>query len=310
MDSITSLPGLQGGAGVGLVSSAISSREQEFTLEVLPGGLIVRRPGACGGDNFNLDASKRGNVRGFSAKSRRRCVDRLMRVDWQGLASSKQAKQARAYFVTLTYPDIDLGGFDVWKGHLDVFLKRLERAFPVEGVFWKLEPQPQRTQESGRFVPHYHVLVAFSGPVDKRVFRRWLSQAWFEIVGSNDPKHLKAGTQAAVVWGKPGRLMAYLSKYIGKEFESTQEITGRVWGERGKLPDGQAQACVLTEAQAVEVMRRLRAWGKRSRYLRSVGRRNNLYYVTEGARAGPLGFIAFGVGAWILQGLDANLYQV
>ena len=79
---------------------------------------------------------------------------------------------------------------------------------------------------------------------------------------------------------------------------------GACGGTWGKLPQGESSVGVLSEADAVEVMRRLRRWGKRSRYLRGVGRRNNLYYITQGERTGPLGFAACGVGASILRGVD------
>lgn len=81
--------------------------------------------------------------------------------------------------VALTYPaDFPYDG-KIVKRDLDVMRKRVARRGMA--ALWVLEFQ-------GRGAPHMHVLV--KGKVNKQ----WLSRAWYEIVGSGDEKHLRAGT--------------------------------------------------------------------------------------------------------------------
>ncbi len=156
----------------------------------------------------------------------------------------------RLWFVTLTYPSTWPADPKIWKKHLQTLQKRLRRAFGPMAVIWKLEPQR-------RGAPHFHLLILVPPSfVDglaivvrrhraKRIvtewrggqlsqFRSWLSQSWFEVVGSGDEKHLRAGTNCEPLeaWRK---VISYASKYLGKScaFEtsggSTQTV-GRFWG--------------------------------------------------------------------------------
>jgi hypothetical protein len=153
-------------------------------------------------------------------------------------------------FITLTYPRAYSQDWQEWKRDLDVFLKRFMRRYPKATVLWKIELQR-------RGAPHYHLIV-WGVPF---VPHKWVALAWFEIVGSNDPKHLVAGVQVKGVKGDRAAVY-YLCKYIAKAGPGAGAIAlGRVWGFRGKrnLP-----ICVSHHYVDVlvfyEVRRVLRAW--------------------------------------------------
>jgi hypothetical protein len=133
----------------------------------------------------------------------------LWKTDLSGL-------EGRANFVTLTYPANWPPSAPEWKAHLDAFDKRFHRKYPDGHYYWKLEPQK-------RGAPHFHLLVF--GP--ERIDRKWLKDAWFEIVGSNDVHHWHFGAyeQKLKSWKQVG---AYCSKYCAKTIEDDS------WGEPGR----------------------------------------------------------------------------
>lgn len=157
--------------------------------------------------------SSRGAVTGFSRKSRNRLL--------QKLAMLKRSELP--LFVTLTYP----GTFPVdpkdWKRHIDTFSKRFCRRFPNAGFIWKLEPQK-------RGAPHFHLLAWDSSltPVEFYAYlKNWIKTAWYEVVGSGDERHLRAGTGVEIVRSFQG-VMYYASKYMSKA------VDGEVWGHPGR----------------------------------------------------------------------------
>lgn len=85
---------------------------------------------------------------------------------------------------TVTYPNDFPRDGRVIKKHIDSLGKRLAR----KGIdlLWVME-----FQERG--AGHFHIFT--TQPVD----RQWIAKAWYEIVGSGDPKHLKAGTSVQYI---------------------------------------------------------------------------------------------------------------
>ncbi|MCI0549670.1 MAG: hypothetical protein L0287_01810 [Anaerolineae bacterium] len=81
---------------------------------------------------------------------------------------------------------------------------------------------------------HYHFLSTHF------INRSWLARAWYQIVGSNNPDHLEAGTQIDFLrcgHGKRRQLIAYAVKYAVK-LEQKQVpagflLPGRFWGVVG-----------------------------------------------------------------------------
>jgi hypothetical protein len=111
------------------------------------------------------------------------------------------------------------------KKDLHVFRKRFERAWGAFGMFWKIEPQK-------RGAPHFHLLVRFVGQIELKALRIWMSENWYEVVGSGDVKHLLAGTRVEQVNSWNG-VMVYAAKYMGKECYAEAggwNLPGRWWG--------------------------------------------------------------------------------
>jgi hypothetical protein len=62
----------------------------------------------------------------------------------------------------------------------------------------------------------------------------WLASAWYEIVGSGDEKHLRAGTEVRRV-RRFRSVIAYASKYLAKEQGPDEaRADGRMWGIVGR----------------------------------------------------------------------------
>lgn len=59
--------------------------------------------------------------------------------------------------------------------------------------------------------------------------KEWVSMTWFQVVGSCDRRHLKAGTRVEQVKSREG-VMYYASKYVCKADASTVGAAGRFWG--------------------------------------------------------------------------------
>jgi hypothetical protein len=141
-------------------------------------------------------------------------------------------------FVTLTYPGEWPGDPVRWKRDLETWLHRLRRAHPEAWAVWRLEPQK-------RGAPHYHLLVFGLATLPKE----WLSETWFEVVGSGDERHLRAGTQVQRVesWR---RVIGYAAKYLAKEIcelpATWQAGVGRWWGVHNRK-------CARREAMQIEL---------------------------------------------------------
>lgn len=191
-------------------------------------------------------SATRSRITGFSKASRRRLL-RLI---------AKLRKDALPWFVTLTYPRSYSQNPRRWKRDLKVWAARLRRKYASASFIWRLEFQH-------RGAPHYHLLV-YNIPDSIRRFREWLSQSWYEAVGSDDMKHLKAGTNAQLMRSQRG-VMWYASKELGKVSQAilTEEYSdgvGRWWGAyfRKDLPWARQIQLEVSEKDAYEIMRLMR----------------------------------------------------
>jgi hypothetical protein len=305
-------PEAQGGSSEGpgadgLVNGRISARgsqtEQDEGLyrtkphpeEDTPVAVATAKPGGVSVGKQDKTAVrkppqvKRDVITGRSSESRRRLMENLSAIDMSAFASErKDARFCRSAFVTLTYPadfpgrwenEEDLEGWEPgWKAakaHLRAWKERLGRHedFAFSWAAWVEEYQ-------ARGAVHFHVILVFKNPVDLKSFRPWLSEAWYEIVDSEDPKHLKAGTQAVAVHLSQGvgSLMGYLAGEMGKIKQTrpvdprTGELipTGRTWGFWGKdaIPfETLATISFWTWEAWSEFKRRVSKHFEKSRYL-------------------------------------------
>ncbi len=236
---------------------------------------------------------RRGLVTRFTEASRKRLLELLakLRVVLEG-----------AFFVTLTYPGSYSPDPRQWKRDLDVFLKRLRRAFPDVGGIWRLEFQ-------SRGAPHYHLLV-FGAGLHLLIFRQWVRDNWYAVVGSGDERHLRAGTQVDLIKSRK-HAFSYASKYAAKVHEEsvppyldieTGELIypGRYWGRFGELDTSTALVITMSVEQLVElrrlVARLLKARGSRFARRLKRGGMPHKRGLRSLRRKDPLGFSVFGVG--------------
>jgi len=192
--------------------------------------------------------ARRGAVTIFSKASRRRLLRLLAKLD----------QKDRPIFGTITYPDEfpeGIEGQKKIKRDLDNLGKRFRRKFP-NGVFiWKLEYVARKSGENaGKVAPHFHLLIWGASFAD---LKAWLSKAWYQVVGSEDEKHLRAGVRVEYLRSWRG-VMYYASKYIAKIDEaSVPEGAGRFWGVVGRdyLPLSGVVVIALTALQAIKATR-------------------------------------------------------
>lgn len=194
-----------------------------------------------------IGGGKRGVIKGFSDESRRRLMQAIATV---------RMDATLPLFVTLTYPERFPEPKQA-KRHLDIFLKRLKRAFPAHGSIWKLEPQE-------RGAPHFHFLT---WGVELVELREFVPGAWYEIAGGGDIKHLRwhrgeyRDNQHCVQAVRSWRgVWSYASKYLGKTFEVAgwaDKWTGRYWNMAGRdnIPFGEVRQVEIKLSEANKIMR-------------------------------------------------------
>ncbi len=212
------------------------------------------------------DRLARGRIREWSGRSRARMLYRLATIDWDSLGGIPE-------MVTLTYPRAFPCDGDTAKGHLQALRKRYERQFgKIEGAAWKLEFQR-------RGAPHFHLLMYRPVGVGWLDWAKWLGQAWYEVVGSGDPRHLAAGVgvdnQTYRRAGKKSnarRIAWYFAKHAAPGLDDggskayQNEVPagfrgpGRFWGVWGSVSTEQTIA--LDPADAHDLARLIRSYRK------------------------------------------------
>jgi hypothetical protein len=151
----------------------------------------------------------RSEIGHFSARARKRLAFVAANTDAEFVT-----------MITLTYPrEFETDGKEV-KRHLNLFLKRFARRYEHE-YLWFLEFQI-------RGAPHYHIL---STRLDMAIDKYWLSSAWYEIVGSQDVKHLLAGTRVERLRKTGARYaVKYAYKMRQKSVPTEYQNVGRFYG--------------------------------------------------------------------------------
>lgn len=201
-----------------------------YSLRISLGGQLVELKRKLGKKPDDLGKSKGDVIDGFSRESRNRFIKLLLSIDYEKMGSP--------FFYTLTYPGAFSNDPRTWKKNLDTFIKRLRREYPDLCGTWRLEPQK-------RGAPHFSGFLWGCDDLGTQNGKGWFSRAWFEVVGSGDEKHLRAGTGIMRVPDDEGerlKLMMYQAKYQTKAEKGgvKQEFdfpVGRYWGlfERKKL---------------------------------------------------------------------------
>lgn len=210
--------------------------------------------------------ARRGVCVGFGKRPRRRMMEALAKI----------RNVVGGHFLTLTFPDAvwqyfsadDQGGMAHYaKEKLHALEKRLTARFPAVGGIWRLEFQDRKSGALlGTFVPHFHILAFGIEGAHLALLQRWLSDVWFDVVGSGDEKHLRAGTNCRELSSRR-HAAAYVSKYVGKE-ESDEYAAGRRWGTFGLLDQSGSLTVDLSIDQLVQFKRLVRRWlrSRKSRF--------------------------------------------
>lgn len=202
-------------------------------------------------DSLLLSGGTRKKITRFSPRSRKNLLKQLFSLS--------------AYpnlFCTLTYPKIYPASSDEWKRHLDNFTRELRRQFKKAWFFWKLEPQK-------RGAPHYHLIGDLGEPISIVLFRKWLAEIWYRVCGTNNIKHLQAGTQADYLTDSLGKIKSYVCKYVAKvdlaENYPEWANPGRFWGKIGErnMPAKLVNIVQLSFNEYKILKRFLRRWIKR-----------------------------------------------
>lgn len=228
---------------------------------------------------------KRGVITELSDKSRRRLA--LVARNVEGLT----------HLVTLTYPDDHQAVVPdgrVLKRQMAALRYRLVRR--GIGGLWFVEFQD-------RGAPHVHILT--NGGVRGRELSAW----WYEIVGSGDEKHLRAGTGIERLWLKDGAARyasKYASKWEQKLVPAAFQGIGRMWGLFGGVKPHryEIEGKLGGEVAAVHrVVRRLQVALSRERLGKPPGARARRRYMRQSGRAGTEGFKDAGVHGWTSYGV-------
>lgn len=183
----------------------------------LQGHLLLRRA-VC--TPFAGALHGRGSIRGFSPSSGAR-MRRFLRT-----CSANYTTMG-----TLTYPFCFPTDGRTCKDHFDTLVKAIRRSVAHDpaaseqfSLFWFLE-----FQERG--APHFHFFCTC------RINKDWLARRWYEIVGSEDPRHLVAGTRIETIRSGRYGTCAYAGKYAAKQDQKVVPANfhnvGRFWGVYG-----------------------------------------------------------------------------
>jgi len=124
--------------------------------------------------------------------------------------------------------------------------------------YWRRDGVPHLTNDTKRIAAKWRGEVVRNRDVAKEL-RAWFSVTWAEIVGSDDPRHLVAGTRVETVKSVRG-VFAYASKYLAKREDdpaAEYESIGRCWGIMGRehLPWATVVELRLEREQAIRLRR-------------------------------------------------------
>jgi len=190
-----------------------------YFVEYADGGRCVTLKRKLGKKPEGLGKHKGDKQEGYSRGSRNAFLKFLLSINYE--------KMGMPIFYTLTYPgEFTLDPQD-WKRDFDVMIHRLKHRFPVACGTWRLEPQQRGAPHFCGFLWGCDWLKTLDG-------KRWFSEQWFQVVGSGDEKHLRAGTGIEPEESHLNRIF-YMAKYQTKAEKGgvKQEFdypVGRYWG--------------------------------------------------------------------------------
>lgn len=200
----------------------------------------------------------RGRITGFSRQSRLRLLKRIHQL----------RKDTSALLVTLTLPDGVQTDGRALKRWLKAWWKRMIRRFPQASAMWRVESKARKTGvQVGEAVGHVHLLI-YGVPMQPGL-KEYISESWYQVVGSGDVKHLRAGTrvEAPRDWQRVNQYAAKL--YAAKEGDADPVIpdVGRFWGFLAEtlIPWATAIVVALSFREGFRLLRALRSYVRAER---------------------------------------------
>ena len=210
--------------------------------------------------------AKRGHVTKFSAKSRKRMLEKVATL----------LRDVVCHFVTLTYTDDSIpNDSKQLQSHMRAFFERLRRNNPVSSGVWRIEIEPRKSGRwKGYAAPHIHMLL-FSPKIglpeiDNPHYSGWIHETWSEILTASYGFDVAPRTDHKVVHGSLG-VRKYTAKYAAKAQQSLlvdlpYSHGGRYWGVFNSefLPSAEAiKFTVAGHKQAFyEIRRSIRRAGR------------------------------------------------
>lgn len=217
-----------------------SEYEKSCGLSVVVSGhlLVVNPRYHCGVPSIT-SLRGRGRVGEFSASS----ACRMRRYLRECLAEY-------CNMVTLTYPaGLGTDGARA-KRDIKAMLQRMRRYVGDSreyGTFWFLE-----FQERGAV--HFHLFTTHFFP------KEWIALSWYQVVGSEDQRHLRAGTRIERIKSGKRGMCAYASKYAAKQQQKILPESfgwvGRFWGAVGRRRVGTAGALIHPSSVGLKAVER------------------------------------------------------
>lgn len=193
--------------------------------------------------------------------------------------------------ITLTWPkEFPMDGLVVREKRLKM-LRKL-KTYGVEEYTHALE-----FQERG--APHIHILV------DKYVDLKWLASSWYKIVGSEDPKHLKAGTEINEIRDMTRTriyMCSYAKKKDQKELPEGYTECGRFWDSNRSVKPHEVEVCEYDDTRHMNrESRNITRWRKavKRAVQKSTGKKYKAWKIENGK-----GFLAWGENNIIRHTLD------
>lgn len=193
--------------------------------------------------------------------------------------------------ITLTWPsEFPTDGMVVREKRLRM-LRKLKK-YGVEEYTWTLE-----FQERG--APHIHILI------DRYVDLRWLSEEWYEIVGSGDPRHLKAGTEINEIRDITKTklyMCSYARKKDQKDVPKEYINCGRFWDSNRSVKPQEVEICEYTDVREMNrESRNITRWRKavKRKTQKSTGKKYKAWKVENGK-----GFLAWGDNGKLRETID------
>lgn len=205
---------------------------------------------------------RRGVIKEFSNQARYRLLHFVKNCDCEF-----------ASMMTLTYPsEFPCDGRTVKRDHFEKFRRWFLLHFPLETGVWFLEFQK-------RGAPHFHILLSVvlqdqgdlvtrkrvrkkNGEIIRTSYQtsakleKMLAEKWYQIVGSEDPKHLKAGVAWETIVEADGALRysaAHAGKCHQKEVPALYQNVGAFWGKLGPIYCEPIEEIVLDAAEIFRV---------------------------------------------------------